>query len=232
MKVAMGLLLTCVWLAGCETKYDQLKSGDGCRSEDTLAGARGRCSGDQLVCQLGMYDGDGVASNGCESTLQATGDTFLFQLSTRGMAILTINEYRFDNDTAGGWVAVAGPVTTCDASPSSPCHYELLALQLGIPSFLFDGMDWTDGLIELPQPLSVVDQGNGISIPEGTTFVASFMIEGNKRVVSRGTAMSHSGIVTNGTQLVFDMSSELRIPFGGYTLENVVIRVTAVTPAP
>lgn len=232
MKVATGLLLTCVWLAGCGTKYDQLKSGDGCRSEDALAGARGRCSGDQLVCQLGMYDGDGVASNGCESTLQPSSDTFLFQLSTWGMAILTINEYSFTNDTAGGWVAIAGPVTTCDARPSSPCHYELLALQLGIPSFLFDGMDWTDGLIELPQPLSVVDHGNGISIPEGTTFVASFTIEGQKRVVSRGTTVSHAGIVTNGTQLTFTMNSDLRIPFGGYTLENVAIAVTAVPPTP
>jgi hypothetical protein len=232
MRFATGLLFTCAWLSGCQTKYDQLTSGGGCHSDDTLAGVKGQCPVDQLVCQLGMYDSDGVLSNGCESTLRPSSDYTLFQLATPGMGLLKINDYSFNSDTAGGWVALAGPVSTCRSSPSSPCSYELLVFQLGISSFLFDGMQWTDGLIELPKPLSVVDEGNGIIIPEGTTFVASFVIEGKKQVVSQGTAVSAASIVTNGTQLTFTMTSDLRIPFGGYTLENVSFVVTAVDPAP
>lgn len=232
MRMAKGLLFTCVWLAGCETKYDQLTSGGGCHSNDTLAGVTGRCSNDQLVCQLGLYDGDGVPSNGCETALQPSGDITLVPLSTFGMVILTMNEYSFTCDTAGGWVALTGPVSTCDAKPSAPCSYELRAFQLGIPSFRFDGMEWTDGLIELAKPLSVMDKGSGIIIPEGTTFVSSFVIEGKKQVVSRGTAVGFARMATDGTQLSFDMSSDLKMPFGGYTLESVVVRVTAAHPTP
>ena len=226
------MLLTCAWLSGCQTKYDQLTSGGGCHSDDTLAGVKGQCSSDQLVCQLGIYDGDGVSSNGCESTLRPSSDYTLLQLATPGSGLLKINDYSFNTDTAGGWVALAGPVSTCQGRPSSPCSYQLLAFQLGISSFLFDGMEWTAGLIELPKPLSVVDEGDGIIIPEGTTFVASFMIEGKKQVVSQGTVVSAASIVTNGTQLTFTMTSDLRIPFGGYTLESVSFVVTAVHPAP
>jgi hypothetical protein len=232
MKFVTGLLLSCAWLAGCQTKYEQLTSGDGCHSDDTLAGVKGRCPNDQLVCQFGMVDGDGVASNGCESSLGPSSDTTLLPLATPGSGLLKINDYSFNIDTAGGWVALAGPVATCQASPTSPCSYQLLGFQLGISNFLFDGMEWTDGLIELPKPLSVVDAGDGIVIPAGTTYVASFMIEGKKQVVSQGTAASAALIVTNGTQLTFTMTSDLRMPFGGYTLESVSFVVTAVPPAP
>jgi len=227
MRMGAILPFACGWLAGCgESKLDQLTNGGGCSADDTVAGVRGRCPNEQLACALGWFDRDGASANGCEGVLQPSGDYSLFALNTHGMIHLTINGYEFDNDSAGGWVAFAGPA--CTASPTAPCSYDLLALQIGIPSFRFDGLEWTDGLLELPKPLSVIDNGQCLAVPPGSTFVASFEVGGQKRIVSQGTTQGGACIVTDGTSLTLMTDGDLRLPFGGYVVEEMGILVTAV----
>jgi hypothetical protein len=127
MKIGTALLFACGWLAGCgESKLDRLTSGGGCSADDTVAGVRGWCPNEELACARGWFDRDGEWANGCEGVLQPSSDYSLFALDTGGMIHLTINEYEFYNDSAGGWVAIAGPA--CTASPTAPCSYALLAL--------------------------------------------------------------------------------------------------------
>jgi hypothetical protein len=165
-----------------------------------------------------------MSSNGCEGMLQPSSEYSRFALDTGGMIIVTINEFELDNDTAGGWVAIAGPA--CTASPAAPCSYDLLVFQLGIPAFRFDGLEWTDGLLELPKPLPVVDSGEGLIIPAGSTFVASFVVDGQKRVVLQGTTVDGACIQTDGTRLTFTTGGDLRLPFGGATVEKMSILAT------
>ena len=226
MRLGPVLLLACGWLAGCQSKLDQLTSGGGCRVDDTVAGVMGRCPNEQLACALGWFDRDGVSANGCEGTLQPSSEYTALQLANGSVIFMTINEYDFVTDTAGGWVAIAGPA--CQARISAPCHYDLLAFQLAIPSFRFDGLMWTDGLLELPKPLPVVDNGEGLIIPPGSTFVASFVVEGEKHVVSQGAAQNGAAMQTHDTTVSFTMDSHLQIPFGGYKVEHVRCAAAAV----
>jgi hypothetical protein len=228
MRTGTILLFACGWLAGCdESLLDQLTSGGGCSADDTVTGVIGRCPNEQLACELGWFDRDGVSANGCESTLQPSSEYSLFALDATGLVVMIINEYQMTASTTGGWVAIAGPA--CNAGPTTRCNYDLLALQSGMTGFTFDSLEWTDGLIELPKPMPVIDDGNGLIIPAGSTFVASFAIEGQKRVVSQGTTQTTHGavrITPNGTRLTFTISpADLRLPFGGYTVEKMSIAV-------
>jgi hypothetical protein len=77
----------------------------------------------------------------------------------------------------------------------------------------------------------VIDDGVGPIVPPSSTFVASFVIEGQKRVVSQGTAPHGAAILTNeltnGTRLTFTISpGDVQFPFGGYTVEEMSIAVT------
>jgi hypothetical protein len=218
------LLLACGWLAGCdESLLDQLTSGGGCSADDTVTGVRGRCPNDQLACELGYFDRDGVSANGCEGMLQQSSEYSVFALNTGGTILMTINEFDVNNITAGGGVAIAGP--TCTASPTMPCSYDLLALQIGIPTFRFDTLWWSDGLLELPKPVPAIDSGEGLVIPPGSTFVASFEVGGQKRIVSQGTTQDGARIQIDGTLLTFT-ANDLRLPFGGYTVDKTTVLVT------
>ena len=53
-------------------------------------------------------------------------------------------------------------------------------------------------------------------VPAGATFAASFVVNGQRRVVSLGT--SSAAIQTNGMQLTSTMG-DLRLPFSGATVE-------------
>jgi hypothetical protein len=225
MKMGTVLLFACGWLAGCgDSLLDQLTSGGGCGAADNVDGFEGRCPNEQLACELGYFDRDGVSSNGCEGMLQQSREYSLFALNTGGMISMTINEFEMNNATAGGGVAIAGPA--CTAFSTTPCSYDVLALQIGIPSFRFDSLWWSDGLLELPKPLPVIDDGSGLVIPPGSTFVASFVVGGQKRVVSQGTTQNGASIQTGGVGLTFTMESDLRLPFGGYAVEKASILVT------
>jgi hypothetical protein len=101
----------------------------------------------------------------------------------------------------------------------------LLALQIGIPTFLFDTLWWSDGLLELPKPVPVIDSGEGLVIPPGSTFVASFEVGGQKRIVSQGTTQDGARIQIDGTLLTFT-ANDLRLPFGGYTVDKTTVLVT------
>lgn len=216
------LLLASFWLVGCDKSlFDQMTSGAGCRADDGVAGVRGRCPNDRLVCEPGWFDRDGVPSNGCEGQLQASGEYSLFKLNDTGLAVMDINEYRMDATANGGWVAMAGP--TCTATPETPCRYDLLALQIHVSDFTFDSLLWSDGLIELPKQLAVTDDGMGLSIPAGSTFTASFMVDGKKRVVSQGTTHGKIQVAGDGISVVVEMGDDLRLPFGGYTVQGMNI---------
>ena len=224
------MLFACGWLAGCdESLLDQLTSGGGCSADDAVNGVRGRCPNEQLACELGWFDRDGVSANGCEGMLQPSSEYSLFALDATGLVVMLINEYKMTASTTGGWIAIAGPA--CNAVPTTPCSYDLLALQIGMTGFTFDSLEWTDGLIELPKPMPVIDDGVGPIVPPGSTFVASFVIEGQKRVVSQGTTPHGAALLTNGltngTRLTFSTGpGDLRLPFGGYTVEKMSIAVT------
>ncbi|HJX65150.1 MAG TPA: hypothetical protein VJ860_14510 [Polyangia bacterium] len=223
MRLAAILLFACGGLAGCgPSLLDQLTNGGGCSADDTV-GVRGRCPNEQLACEIGWFDRDGISANGCESMLQPSSEYSLFALDTGATIWMTINEYEFGNDSAGGWVAIAGPA--CTALPATPCRYDLLAFQIGIRSFRFDGLQWTDGLLELPKPLPVVDNGQGLIIPPGSTFVASFVIEGHKRVVSQGTGVEGANVQSNGTSLTLTTGGDLRLPLGGYVVEKMSMQI-------
>jgi len=229
MRTGALLLLASLWLVGCDKSlYDQMTSGGGCRADDSAAGVIGRCANDQLVCAPGFFDRDSEASNGCEGRLQATGDFSLFALNDGGMATMDINEYGMDAMATGGWIAIAGPA--CTARISSPCRYDLLAVQIRLSPFIFDSLLWSDGLIELPQPISVTDEGEGLIIPPGTTFTANFVVEGKKRVVSQGP--THGYVQYDGSALTAVVGDDLRLPFGGYTVEGMSIVASGTLAAP
>jgi hypothetical protein len=225
------LLFACVWLAGCDKSLlDQLTSGGGCRADDTVTGVRGRCPNEQLACDLGSFDRDGVASNGCEGMLQPSSDYSLFALDPAGVAVMIINEYQTAaSTTGGGWVAIAGPA--CTPQLTTSCSYDLLALQIGLSDFIFDSLSWADGLIEVPKPMPVVDDGNGIFIPDGSTFVASFVVGGQKRVVSQGTTFGKIWMSPGETKLTLTIDGQLRFPFGGYTVDGMSITVNGAVTA-
>jgi hypothetical protein len=215
------LLVACGWLVGCgDSKFDQVTSGAGCRADDTLPGLRGWCPNEQLACELGWIGRDDVSANGCEAALLPTNDYALFALHDGGVASLTLNDYELGNDVTGGWVAMAGPA--CKATMSAPCSYDLVALQVAISDFMFDSLSWTDGLLELAQPLPMTDRGEGLMIPNGTPFVASFTIEGKKRVVSQGTLAGAIQVAQDGTTLTLT-GQGLRLPFGGCTVDRLTL---------
>jgi hypothetical protein len=183
-------------------------------------GATGQCANQQLVCELGAFDRNGMPQDGCEALLTPSVDYSLFPLEPGGLTSMTINGYMLDAGLTGGWLAYAGP--PCSATINSFCSYELLAVQIGIGSFKFDTLSWADGLIELPKPMAVVDQGEGLFIPGSSTLVASFVVGGAKQVVSSGPTMTGAVAQTNGTSLVLHLS-DLRLPFGSYTIESLAI---------
>ena len=230
MRTGAILLFASVWLAGCDKSLlDQLTSGGGCSADDTVTGVRGRCPNEQLACDLGSFDRDGVASNGCEGMLQPSSDYSLFALNATGVAVMIINEYQMAAGTTGGWVAIAGPA--CTPQFTTSCSYDLLALQIGLSHIIFDSLSWTDVLIELPKPMPVVDDGNGILIPHGSTFVASFVVGGQKRVVSQGTTFSKIWMSPDETKLTLTIDGQLRFPFGGYTVDGISITVNGAVTA-
>jgi hypothetical protein len=161
--------------------------------------------------------------------LQPSSEYSLFALNATGVAVMIINEYQMAADATGGWVAIAGPA--CTPQLTTSCSYDLLALQVGLSDFIFDSLSWTDGLIELPKPMPVVDNGNGILIPEGSTFVASFVVGGQKRVVSQGTTFSKIWMSPDETKLTLTIDGQLRLPFGGYTVDGMSITVSGALAA-
>ena len=218
MKTGYSLLFACVWLAGCGgSLIDFVTSGGGCRAENNFI--RGQCPNEQLACGLGYFDRDGLSANGCEGMLLSSAEYTLYAPTMEGVAPMTINEYTITNSITGGWIAVAGPA--CTPAPATPCNYDLLALQIGISNFRFDSLWWTDGLIELPKPIPVTDDGDGLIIPLGSAFVASFTVENSKRVVSQGTSQQ-AGLQIKDASLLFTMEG-LHLPFGGYTVDSMSI---------
>lgn len=203
-------------LWGCgESKIDQIKNGGGCVDESS-AGTVGRCPGEVSACQVGFADVDGTTANGCETALVPAGDYRLFRVANGGMAQLVTNGYPLDVDVTGGWVALRGAV--CTARMSAPCSYELLALQVQVSDFVFDGLAFTDGAFMLPKPLAVVDDGEGAIVPAGSGIVGTFTVGGKKRVVSLGTASKGMAVQTDGKDMT-TTGSGLVLSFGGCTME-------------
>lgn len=227
MKSGSLLLLTALCLVGCHKSSlsDKMTSGAGCVAEDADRGVNGRCPNDQLFCDLGVFDRDGVPSNGCESLLKSSDDYRLFALDEYdGWATMVVNgkvidPYNMTPTVTEGRVAMAGP--PCNATPDSPCHYDLLAVQIRLSSFVFDALTWADGLIELPKPISLTDSGQGSLLPEGTIFTISFMVDLEKRVISAGPVHGHAQMSADGTGVSIRIESDQPIPFGGYTVDAV-----------
>jgi hypothetical protein len=229
MKSGSLLLLTAFWLVGCHKSSlsDKLTSGAGCLADDTDRGVSGRCPNDQLFCDLGMFDRDGVPSNGCESLLKSSDNYRLFALDEyNGSAGIVVNGEVIGPNympptVTGGRVAMAGP--PCKATLDSPCHYDLLAVQIRLSSFVFDTLPWADGLIELPKPISLTDNGKGSIFPEGTIFTVSFMVDPQKRVISAGPVRGHAQMTSDGTRVSIRIESDQPIPFGDYTVDAMIV---------
>lgn len=186
-----------------------------------MSHALGICPNNLLACNFGLIDGDGIPDNGCERLLEPSNEYSLFALESTGLAVMDINEYRMTATAVNGQIAIAGP--KCDATPSTPCQYTLLSLQIRLSEFTFDSLYWGLGLIELPQPMSVTDKGDGLVVPEGSEFIASFTIDYQKHVVSHGKSRARIQLSANGTKANVQVGDDLRFPFGGYTVEGMSI---------
>jgi hypothetical protein len=154
--------------------------------------------------------------------LQAPGDYSLFGLTNTGLAVVAINEYPLHIRMTGGWIAFAGP--RCDATPTTPCQYELLALQVTLGDFIFDSLPMSEGLLELSKPIPVTDSGDGPLFAEDTTFTISFVVDGKKRIVSQGKTHGHWTVGAGENTVTLEIEDGLHAPLGGYTMESLYIR--------
>jgi hypothetical protein len=219
------LLVGC-WLAGCQDSNTgsaavhvlNVSDGSDCTARNDLPGSGGQCSVDEQACDVGWFDGDGVAANGCEEALDpSAGDSFFRFTAYRGLGALVINDYPVSAGITGGALAVSGP--PCVATIGAPCSYDLRAFQVTLAAFTFDGAVWADGVLELPRPLAVKDDGEGLVVPAGADMIARFVVGGGKSVISRGLA--EKGIVVNlGGDLVVASAGFLHFGFGGYTIDG------------
>jgi hypothetical protein len=226
------LLFAGLGLLGCDNRslYDQMTSGGGCHADDSLSSVIGVCPNDLLACSYGLIDADGILSNGCERLIEPSDKHSLFALGGAGLAVMDINEYRMTATAVNGEVAIAGP--TCEATPSTPCQYTLLTLQIRLSEFTFDSLYWGLGLIELPKPMSVTDNGDGLIIPAGSEFIASFLIDHQKHVISHGKSQGSVQLSSNQAKANVQVGGDLRFPFGGYTVEGMSIKVNGSLLAP
>jgi hypothetical protein len=204
-------------IQACDSsKVDKITSGGGCEA-NASANTVGRCPNGISVCDVGFVDHDGASANGCEAGLDATRDYDLFRIADGGVALFTMNDYGLGNDVIGGWCAIRGP--ECQATPASPCTYDLLALQVRISDFVFDGVAWTDGVFALPRSIVAVDQGDGLVVPAGSDVVGTFMVGGQKRVVSLGTTIHGIAVQVEDGRGTETTTGDLTLSFGGYTME-------------
>lgn len=208
-------------LAGCgQDKIDQIKSGGGCETESG-AGLVGRCPNDVLACQAGFANLDGTSNNGCEAALPVSGDTLMFKVADGGVAEFVINEFPLDTDIIDGWVAIKG--AACTADMTSPCSYELKALQLQVSDFVFDGLSFSQGFFALPKPMAVTDNGEGLVVPADAGIIASFLVDGHKRVVSLGSIEGGLAVQMMADRKTVTINgSELHVSFGGCTMDTGV----------
>ncbi len=216
----MTCLGLAVFLQGCGgDKIDLIKSGGGCAAE-VGAGSLGRCPNEVSACQVGFADLDDASTNGCETALPTSSDALVFKVAKGGMAMFVINEFPLTTDIIGGWVAIKG--AACTARMDSPCTYELLAVQLQTTDFVFDGLPFSEGFFSLPKPMEVTDPGDGLVVPAGSGIIASFLVDGHKRVVSLGT-------IDGGMALQMDRKtmtitgSGLHLSFGDCTMDTRVV---------
>jgi hypothetical protein len=216
-------------LVGCgESNLERLQSGGGCSAEDAM-GTNGQCPNQEESCTLSYVDRDGLTTNGCESLLSPEEDDALSAIEPGGVLQFSINDFGLDSTLAGGWVALGGEA--CAASQETPCRRNLDALQMASAAFEFDGIWWTDGLLELPKPLPVEDAGEGFVVPAGADVVGSFVVGGEKRIVSRGTTPSWITVKSDTTGAT--ITGSISLSFGEYAMTgNLTARATLVASAP
>ena len=101
--------------------------------------------------------------------------------------------------------------------------YNLVALQLQVSAFVFDGVSFSDGVFMLPRPLAVTDNGDGLVVPAGSGVIATFFVGGEKRIVSLGTIESALAVqMTADRKGMTATGSGLRVSFGGCTMDASV----------
>jgi hypothetical protein len=221
---ALGLAAAALAIApaaGCE-RADGLANGAGCGAcSGDCAYTLGTCAAAGRVCDADHFVETGTAGETCDGTRASLQGNVVVALMS-GTVNVTINDFALMADVVGGTVALeADPM--CMASTSAPCRDSVIAIELSLSGFTFDGRPWSNGVVRVDGPFGAADDGEGIDASSGPPFAASFVVDGNKTVVAQATAQS---IVVQGaesTTASIVVTGSLSFTFGGYTVSLGIV---------
>jgi hypothetical protein len=115
---------------------------------------------------------------------EAARDDILATFNPDGVAQMVINDFPIDATIVHGVVSLQTDDADCVALPTNPCHYVVNVLRATLSTFTFSGESVTDTVAIINGPIAVVDIGEGLTIPAGTSVVVALTVDGERRSVN------------------------------------------------